>query len=189
MSKKCSISLIVGLVCVIITVISVFSVVNSSFFKIPVFDMVLGEEKMDEIRDSMDEYLEKLENVTDEEIEEFEEETGVSYKKVEKMVKTPSLNRLIDVGGKLEDFDIDSESVDLLETVRTVLIVYGVIIALFSLLGALCKKKALSIIGLIISIPFYIFFVGWLGFIVFTVASIAHVVLLSKEKKAAAIAA
>ncbi|MBQ2696132.1 MAG: hypothetical protein IJF61_02390 [Clostridia bacterium] len=189
MSKKYSASFIVGIICVLITVISVFSVINGSFFKIPIFGMVMGETKMDEIQASMDRYLEEFEDVSDEEIEEFENETGVGYKKLKKMVTSPSLNGLIDTGSKLEDFDIDSEAVDMLKIVRAVLVVYGIIIGLFSLLGAFLKKKVFDIIAMIISIPFYVFLVGWLALLVFIVASIAHMVLFSKEKKAFVIAA
>lgn len=188
MNKKSIVSVIVGLVCVAITAISAYSAISRSFFDIPVFDMLLGEEEMDQTREEIDQYLEDIEDLSDEEIEAFEDETGVKYNRVMNLLENPSINNLIDVGGKLEDFGVDDEAIDLFKTIRTVLVVYGVVIAFFSLMGALFRKKALTILALIIAIPFYIFIVGWLMFALFAVASIVHVVLVSKEKKAAAAA-
>ena len=190
--KKYSTSVIVGIICVAITIFATFSVLNTSFLKIPIFEMVLGEDDMDDAKDSLDDYVDRLEDITDEEAEEFEDEVGIKYKNVIKMFKNPSVNNMIKLGEKLEDYDgfgideIGEEVVDVLSVVRTVVYVCGAIIALLSLAGALMKKKGFTVFALIVSIPFYIFIVGWFMFILFIIASIAHIVLVSREKKAAA---
>lgn len=183
MNKK-AISLVVGLICVAITVASVFVTLNRNFLKIPVFAMVMGEDKIDESMDEFDQYYEDFDEFTDEELEAFEEETGLTVEKVEDFFENPSLNNLIEVASRLEDLSVDSETIEMFKVVRTVLVVYGAVIALFSLMGALFRKKALTIIALIISIIFYIFIVGWLAFVLFAVASIVHIALIPKKEKA-----
>ena len=180
MSKKISISLILGVVCVLITVIGIFSALNRSIFEIPFLSWTIGEQD----EEFLDEFKDIVDDASDEEIDEFEDRTGVDFEVIEEFAESPSLNKVIYIIGLMEEDDIDEESLMIIKTVRTVIIVYGIIIALLSLLGTVFKKKVFAIIALIISLPFYILVVGWFGLILFVAACIAFCVFLSKEKKA-----
>ena len=181
MSKKLSISLILGIVCVLITVIGIFSALNRAIFEIPFLSWTLDEDD----EEFADELVEIIDDVSDDEIDEFEDETGVDFEVVEDFAEKPSLNKIIHISGLMEEagFEMDAESISIIKTVRTVIIVYGVIIALLSLLSVIFRKKALAIIALIVSILFYVLVVGWLGLILFAAASIAFVVFLQKNRK------
>lgn len=108
------------------------------------------------------------------------------------MIEKPSINSIIKLGDKIadlgiEEFELEDDVLGMIKVIRAVMVIYGLVIALFSLIGALAKKKGFSIFALIISIPFYILIVGWVAFILFIVASIAHIAMVSKEKKAATV--
>ena len=53
-----------------------------------------------------------------------------------------------------------------------------------ALLAALLKNRALSIIGLIVSVLIFVALVGFIFFVLYAVCAITHVVLVSKHKKA-----
>ena len=53
-----------------------------------------------------------------------------------------------------------------------------------ALLGALLKNRTLSIISLVISILFFVALVGVLFLVLYAAAVVAHVILVSKHKKA-----
>ena len=76
-----------------------------------------------------------------------------------------------------------SDILEICKIFRTVIIVYGLIVALFSLFGVLFKKKVFPIIAIILSLLYYLLFVGVVFLILFIALSIAHIVFISKAKK------
>lgn len=176
------ISVIVGIICTLLVLLGMNTVINGSFFELPILEMIADEDEIDSMNEQIAEYADEVADASDEEKEVFEDVTGMSIEKAEKFMKTPSLNAFIKFA-QIEEFGIDDEDVEVFTTIRVAVIVYALVIALFSLLGALLKKKAFTIIALIISLPFFIFLVGILHMILFTILCIVHVVLLSMAKK------
>lgn len=176
------ISVIVGIICTLLVLLGMNTVINGSFFELPILEMIADEDEIDSMNEQIAEYADEVADASDEEKEVFEDVTGMSIEKAEKFMKTPSLNAFIKFA-QIEEFGIDDEDVEVFTTIRVAVIVYALVIALFSLLGALLKKKAFTIIALIISLPFFVFLVGILHMILFTILCIVHVVLLSMAKK------
>lgn len=179
MNKK-TLAKIVGFICVAITLFSIISVRNTDFYKIPLFEMVLKESQVDEMEEALDKLEEAIDDATDEEIEELEDESGMTIKEYKKLIENPSLARVAKMGKKVDQFN---DSVEIVNTFNIVITIYGVIIMLMSLLAALGRSRALSIISIVVSLPFYIFLAGIVWLILFVVATIAHVVFLTKEKE------
>ncbi len=189
-SKYGMISVFVGLLCVIIALVGIIKTTNTSFFEIPVVQMVFQLAEQVDPAEEYDKMLEDLEdefdNATDEEIEDLEDKSGMTADEVLEIMRTPSLNSYIKIAEVIaaEEDDFDEEIVPILHTVRNVLIGYGAVIILFALLAALLKNRALSIIGLIVSVLFFVALVGFIFFVLYAVAAIVHVILVGKHKKA-----
>lgn len=188
-SKYGLISVFVGLLCVIIAFVGIIKTTNTSFFEIPVVNMLLGmagEDPVEEYDEMLDDLEEEFDNASDEEIEELEEKSGMTADEVLDVMREPSINAFTNLAEIIaeEDADFDEEVVSVLKTVQTVLIGYGAVIMLFALLAALLKNRALSIIGLIISVLFFVALVGFVFFVLYAVAAIVHVILVGKHKKA-----
>ena len=95
------ISLILGLLCVALSVFGIFQATNCDFYKIPVFGILMDESDIENTSKSFEEAVDSLDEVPDEEIKDFENKTGVKWSKVEACLKNPSINRLISVGPSL----------------------------------------------------------------------------------------
>ena len=117
-------------------------------------------------------------NFTDEEIEEAEEIVGADIDVLLDDLQEVSLNDIVKYS-KLPQWDIDQDTYTLFNTFRWIIICYALFIALFSLLGALIRKKVFTILSNIFCPLFFILFVGWGLLALFIILSIIHVVLVS----------
>ena len=193
-SKFGLISVFVELLCVIIALVGIFRTVNVSIFEIPVVSMLMtvaeqeGEDPIGAYYDSIGDAEDEAENLSDDEVDKIEDATGMTPEEIVALMEIPSVNNLIkfvemaDSVEELED-EIDREIIDTMKIIRGVLIGYGAVVMLFALLAALLKNRALSIIGLIISVLYFVALVGFIFLILYAIATIVHVVLVSKHKK------
>ena len=176
------ISVIIGVVCTLMIIFATNNVINGSIFNIPIMQLIVGDE-MDEMKDEFDEYLDDLEDLSDDEIDEFEDESGMSIKEAEKFLKAPSISATAKFI-KIDEVGMDDESIALLSGIQIFVILYGGIIALLMFLGAVLKNRALSIVSTVISFLFHLALSGILFFILQVAFCVAHVVVLTKAKKA-----
>lgn len=176
------ISVIIGVVCTLMIIFATNNVINGSIFNIPIMQLIVGDE-MDEMKDEFDEYLDDLEDLSDDEIDEFEDESGMSIKEAEKFLKAPSISATAKFS-KIDEVGMDDESIALLSGIQIFVILYGGIIALLMFLGAVLKNRALSIVSTVISFLFHLALSGILFFILQVAFCVAHVVVLTKAKKA-----
>lgn len=178
------VSIIVGLLCVVLVVASIFSVIAGSMFNIPILKMAVGEAEITNTETMLNDLANDIIQADTDKKAEFETITGISADKAAKELRSPSLNTLIKYS-MVEELEVTADVVSLFKTVRLVIIVYAAVIAFFALLGALLKCRPLTIVAMVISLPYFIFLAGALFLIVFFALSIAHVVLVTKAKKAA----
>ncbi len=176
------ISVIVGIVCTLMIVFATNNVINGSIFNIPIMQLVVGDE-MDEMQDEFEEYIDELDDLTDDEIDDFEDESGMTIKEAKKFLKAPSIGATAKFA-KLDEVDMDDETMAVLSGVQIFVIVYGGIIALLMFLGAVLKNRALPIISTVISFLFHLALSGILFFVLQVVFCVVQVVLLTKAKKA-----
>ncbi len=187
-------SVIIGLLCFVIAISGIFISTNSSLLELPVMKLALDEGAADEFDEMIEEIEDELDEADEDEIEEFEEETGVKIKKFVKLLSKPSLNnfnKLINIMENVSDdkfgmgdFDEDAEAIKIIRVIRTVIIVYGLFVALLSLLGALLKKRVFSVLAIIFSLLYFFALVGAVMGIIFIVLSIYHIVVLTQARKA-----
>ena len=193
-SKK---SIIVGLLCFLIAISGILISTNSSVLNLPVMKLALDDEIEDQFNEMIEEIEDELDNADDDEIEEFEDETGIKIEKFVKLFSKPSLNNYIKLVNILEDvdgdkfgtgdFDADAEDVKIFGIIRTVIVVYGLFVALLSLLGALLKKRVFSVLAIIFSLLYFFALVSVVMGIIFIVFSVAHIVILTKDRKSIAV--
>ncbi len=181
MKNKKIIALIVGLLCVALTLIGVFKAINDPFYNLPFFKLLMEESDIQQHSAQLEQALETFESASDEQIAAWEETYSVSYDAMVDYCKNPSITNVVGLG-TLDGF-IEQEVADICRIFLYVVIGYGAFVALFSLLGALLKKMAFPIIAIIFSIGFYLAFVNILFFVLFLVLSIAHAVLIKKPKQ------
>ncbi len=185
MKSKSLVALIVGLLCIGITVFGMFKAINGSVFKMPIVKLVADEAELEEINDELEDAIEELEDASDDEIEEFEEKEGISFKEAKAFIKTPSLGRFIKIADKA-DFG-DEDVAVAFKIIRIFIIICALVVILFSALGVFLKKKVFPILAMVFSLGFYLVFVGVIWLILFIALSIVHMVLFSKENEAEAV--
>lgn len=178
------ISIIVGLLCVVLVIASIFSVIAGSMFKIPILTMAVGEAEIASTEAQLATAADELLTADADEKAEFKSITGISAEKAAKELRSPSLNTLIKYS-MIEEMDMTDDDIDMFKVTRMVIIIYAAVIAFFALLGALLKCRPLTIIAMVISLPYFIFLAGVLFLVAFFALSIANVVLVTKAKKAA----
>ncbi len=184
-AKKLSlISIIVGLLCVVIVIASIFSVIAGSMFKIPILTMAVGEAEIASTEAQLATAADELLTADADKKAEFESITGIPAEKAAKELRSPSLNTLIKYS-MIEEMDMTDDDIDMFEATRMVIIIYAAVIAFFALLGALLKCRPLTIIAMVISLPYFIFLAGVLLLVAFFALGISNVVLVTKAKKAA----
>ncbi len=193
-SKK---SVIVGLLCFLIAISGILISTNSSVLNLPVMKLALDDEAEDQFNEMIEEIEDELDNADDDEIEEFEDETGIKIEKFVKLFSKPSLNNYIKLVNILEDvdgdkfgagdFDADAEEVKIFGIIRTVIVVYGLFVALLSLLGALLKKRVFSVLAIIFSLLYFFALVSVVMGIIFIVFSVVHIAILTKDRKSIAV--
>ncbi len=184
-AKKLSlISIIAGLLCVVLVIASIFSVIAGSVFKIPILTMAVGEAEIANTEVQLATAADELLTADADEKAEFESITGIPAEKAAKELRSPSLNTLIKYS-MIEEMDMTDDDIDMFKVTRMVIIIYAAVIAFFALLGALLKCRPLTIIAMVISLPYFVFLAGVLFLVVFFALSIANVVLVTKAKKAA----
>ena len=194
-------SVIVGLICVAIVISGIFVSTNSSVFDIPVVKLVIGVFDTDEYYESLEEFDDIVDDISDEEREEFYDVTGVELDEFEEMIATPSINNMLELCDifdrvdedefdidrfDLDDFDVADELRSVFSIIRTVIIAYGLFVALFSLLGALLKKRVFGILAIIFSVGFFFALVSVIMGIIFIALTIVHLVMLGRANKASA---
>ena len=176
------VSIIIGLLCVVTVIAGMFKAISKPALDMPMFSMILGESEVNVAKENLKataEHMEEMYDIaTDEEIEEMEAIAGVSVDELIDDIRELSLNDAIKYSA-IPDLDIDSDLYTLFNIFRWVVIGYALFIALFSLLGALIRKKVFTILANIFCPIFFIAFVGWEFLAVFIVLSIIHVVLVS----------
>lgn len=176
------ISMIVGVVCAIVAIFSMNYILNCSVLDIPLIQLVAGDD-YDEMKEQLEDMQDQTDDLSDEEIEEFEDEADISFEEAAAFVRTPSINGAIKFA-EYDVMDIDDETVDVFNVVRTVVVLYGWFIAIMMLLGAFLKTRVFTVIGIVVSLPFYFFLAGFLLLLVQLAACVAHIVVLTNAKKA-----
>lgn len=200
-SHNVLISMIAGFLCIIMAFSSVVYACSVCILDIPVISFILkmaGEdvdEEFDTMISGMDDDVDKM---SDEEEEEFEDIMGVTANEFVDDFSKLSINSLIKWGDKIinaadeiESFDLDSEELVpfyYLHGLRIGLYGYAAFISLFVLLGTLLKRKALTIIGMVLG-ALYILTLGGVVFLVLFLATgivqCVFATLYRKELKAA----
>lgn len=176
-----------------------------SVVDLPLIKMTVGESEREEMEHSMDsasKAMEDMENVMDEIEEELGSQAAREAKKVinkwEKAVRKLSLANLIAVVDATQgladetadklDMDGEVEALEdvakVLKTVRTVIYVFGVIIALVALWAATRKAIFPCVLGILLSAPIYCLMASVLLGILIVVAFIVLAVFCSKVNKA-----
>ena len=178
------ISIIAGLLCVVLVIASIFSVIAGSMFKIPILTMAVGEAEIASTEAQLATAADELLTADADKKAEFESITGIPAEKAAKELRSPSLNTLIKYS-MVEEMDMTDDDIDMFKVTRMVIIIYAAVIAFFALLGALLKCRPLTIIAMVISLPYFIFLAGVLFLVAFFALGIANVVLVTMAKKAA----
>ena len=178
----------VGLLCVVVAGLGTVKALNTSFFNIPaietLFNISGGQEVLDKYDEFVDEAEEAARMLSDEELEEIEDEVGISADDVIDVLRKPSVNSIMEVSNVAEEFipDYGDEIVSILSFVRPIIIGYGGLIMLLALLAALFRNRTLSVIGVIVSLAFFLLLAGTAYLIMYVAAAIAHFVLVTIHK-------
>lgn len=194
MKNKQTIALIVGILCVVIAVVGIFTATNQAFYKIPFLNLIMSSaEDGASIIEQLENAEDELDEISEEEIEEFEEISGMKFEEIEKFYKKPSINAMIRFTNKIEKVDEDvledaninmngfDDAAKVIKIFRTVIVVYGLLVAFLALLGVLLKKMVFPIVSIFVSAGFFLAFVGVIYFILFLIASVAEAMLLNKK--------
>ena len=181
------VSVIIGLICTLFVLFGMYKATFGAFLDIPVCSMLLGENEIEAYRADFIRDADKLEEMstgaTKSEIAKIETSANVKIEDIISLIRKPSINGLIKFGA-IENLQFaDEELVSILKIIRLSIYIYGAIIAFFTLLGALTKRKGFTITALILSVPFFLLFVGNVHTIVFAILCIAHCIFASKASK------
>ena len=182
------ISMFVGLLCVVVAGLGTVKALNTSFFNIPAIETLFNISGGQEVLDKYDEFVDEAEEaarlLSDEELEEIEDEVGISADDVIDVLRKPSVNSIMEVSNVAEEFipDYGDEIVSILGVVRPIIIGYGGLIMLLALLAALFRNRTLSVIGVIVSLAFFLLLAGTAYLIMYVAVAIAHFVLVTIHK-------
>lgn len=181
MKNKQIIALVVGLVCVALTLFGAYSAISKPFYEIPLFGIILNDADVDQLTTQLETSVDQFESAPADRIAEFEKEQNVDFDKLLAFCKNPSVINTVSLG-TLAGF-IEEEVAALCKGFLWCIIIWGLFIAFWSLMGALLKKMVFPILAMIFSIGFYLAFVNIIVFVLFLAASIIHCVLLKKPKQ------
>ncbi len=204
-------SFILTLLLIAAMVFSFFYVHSISLEEIPIVSVAIEEDpslgkSLEEAKDLLRTQTEKMENTynnnmdvySSEEQEIIEEFIEVAFDTAE-CFSLNNLNKLADVTEKAfnEAYQSDdelgssnslmddiNEAREVFDYVSTAVIVCIAVILFFSALGGLFKKKALVIIGLILSVIYCLIFCGYIPLIILAAIHLALIVCLGKINKA-----
>lgn len=189
MNNKKLVVLIVGILCVAFSVFGIIKATNSPFRDIPLFDIVMDKDEIEEVDKELKEHAKSIESVTKDKIEKFEKNSGMDWDVIVNFFENPSVNDIIKLVDSIDEFRSNPDMIEMINSLkifRAVIIAYGVIIAVISLLGVLLKTRACAVVSIILSLAFYVAFVGIVYWILFTILNIAYIILFTQANKAAA---
>ena len=197
--NKKTISVIIGLICFVLVISGIFVSLNSNIFKIPAVKLLLdiNDADLDDYYDEVENYIDLIDDVNDDEREEFYEITDMELDDFAEMFISPSVNdilKLCKILDRLDNEDIYISGIDIYDfyvedevglgfaVVRIIVIAYGLLVALFSLLGALLKKIVFPILATVFSLGFFFALVSITMGIIFIALSVIHAVLIAQIK-------
>ncbi len=195
-SNNVLISMIAGFLCIIMAFSSVAYACSVRIFDIPIISFVFnmaGEDVDEEFDVMISEMDDEVDEMSGEDEEEFEDIMGVTPDEFVDDFSRLSINSMIkwgdnivDAADEIEGFDFDSEelaSFYYLHGLRLGLYIYAAFISLFVLLGTLLKRKALTIVGMVLG-ALYILTLGGVVFLVlFLVTGIVQCVFATRYRK------
>ena len=177
------VSYIIAAVLILIAVLGMFKATDGNFLEMPLVKMVVGEDGLEEYQDLVDEFEDIIDDSGDEEIELLEEEFGKDVDEIEEIMRTPSINTMIKLA-ETEALDLDEEDAEPFNIIKTIIIVYMLVVIFFMALALILKNRGVNIAGLIISLPYYILLVNPLFTVLQIVLCIAYFVVLTMAKSA-----
>lgn len=178
------ITLIAGTVCLLLVFLSAYAVVCGSFTNIPILRMAAGEAEIEYIEKQADYVLgeidEAIENEDDERIEDFEDEYGISIKKLRNAFDPFSLSSCAKYGPQITG---EADEYEVIGIVIVFVIVYAALIALFTSLAIFFYRNGFLVFAYLISLPFHLLLTGTVWLILCSLAFITLSCLLVKLNK------
>ncbi len=177
------ISVIIGLVCTLVVLLGMWSIIDGSVLDIPLVRMIAPADELEVAKEGLEEYIDRYEDLSDSYIEEFEDEYDMDMDKVIRFYEKPSLNGFI-AFANLPELDMPEDALMALNVVRVIVVVYSLIIAVFTLLAAVLRKKAFSIVALCVGLLFFALLANVVWTIFFLLLCVAHIVFISMANNA-----
>jgi len=176
------IALFVGLACFLTVVGSIFVCLNMPVLDMPVVQLFVPHDALSKAEDEFEEIAERFEDASSAYAEEIEDETGMDIDEVSEKIKAPSINTLL-AFSELDDLHMEGEVHDVFSIARILLIFMFFNVAVFTLLGALLKKKAFTIVAMVLAFFYLVFFVSIWMTVLYYVLAIGHLVCISLINK------
>lgn len=177
------ISYIIAAILILIAFIGMFKATGGNFLEMPLVKMVVSESELEGYQDMVDEFEDLVNDLSDDEVEEVEDALGKDVDEIEDMMRAPSINTMIKLA-ETEALDLDEEDAEPFRMIKTIIIVYMLIVVFFMALALVLRNRGVNIAGLIISLPYYIFLVSGLLTALQIVLCIAYFVVLTMAKTA-----
>lgn len=198
-----------AVVSVLLLVISYFSVLNTSFEKIPVVSLILGSDAddFDDVKDELSEEIDRAEDALDDYKDELSKKEIKlvknalnAFKKCAKNFSIQNIKKIISSAEDLAKVEVDESNIfddfasevlgevtDVLDIISVVILVNMVFALIFTACGGFLKIRGLVITGMILSIIYGFIFCGFLYVLLFVAAHIALFIFQGKLKAEAAV--
>jgi len=206
-TSKSILALLLAVACLLVMVIGHITLVNTSVGDMILLKGVIGDD-IDDMEDEMSDFAERYEDRLEDLDDELSKKDKALVKKLIKGIKAcgksfsiANVNNLMKAAASIADsdtaeyFDLEDEFDDFKEISAVIdgitigLFIASMVCVIFSVLGGLLKKKALVIVGMILTTLFSLLIYG----IIFVILTLAvHIVLikhLSNLNKAPAVSA
>lgn len=172
-------ALAVGILFLAVLFLATSYSINAPITEVPLFEMVMGEDEIEDFEDTIDEVLDDLDTAIEsggeEAIREIEAEFGYSVEELRDIFETLSLRTMANV---FDDLDEEAGASAAMLLIGFICIIAAVV-AILAAFAVGFMKKGLMIAAYIISILLYVLFAGAVFLILATVLCIAYFVLLT----------
>jgi len=193
-------SIFPGILAIVLVVVSVFVAVSEPFLEMPVAELMFGKGEINKLKDTLEDAAEDLDERVEaaleedaDDIEDFEKNIGMPVEDFVEIVKNPSLNDVIHVIDVIEknpgyedmvDLSEGEEYMDMVPMLRWAIFGYAALVAIIMLLATIFRKFVITIIALVLALPFLIMIMNWIYPVAFLILGVVHILLAIREKKA-----
>ena len=178
------IALAIALAAILMLIISASSAVNGSMTGLPIVSWTADADDLEYLNEEYEEYLEELEDMIDDadddELDEFEDEFGMTAEEMLDILPSKlSLGAFAEAAELLSgNFGVSKAEAEIFSGIISWIVWSTVILCLLVALSAFLMNKPSFIVATVLSLVFFVVFVGVLWLFVFIALCVAYCIMV-----------